>query len=400
MSKLKRSRALRRNLRKQARKGTLSAREQKTLLQQEKKFRKARRPLMKGLGFGAGLGAGALLVPGVAGLISGLGGIRPGKEDPDEDPDQEVMEDELGRNPNALFYDVEEQPSNQVVGGPGAVEDVVVVGEGEEEEEEEGGGGEGEEEGDAPAAERQPTDEDQARAERAAQRAERSREAGVDAALEAGLGGTESPGGDLEEAERQAALVDTPPDHQWNYKSPVFREMYPGPVRTATGGSRDEMKRRIANLVGAKDALRPEEGIGLGGFTDYTGGFEFGPAEEPMEPVAPRPPQQIDRGASEMGGTPRSQARSQVQQAANEAARLRMEDAAARGQEYNNTLNQVLDNAALVGENPLLGDPGILRALRGFGRRGGRRSSSFAVGGRIDKSNDLVARIKRKYGLR
>ena len=54
MSKLKRSKALRRNLRKQARKGTLSAREKQELLQQEKKFRKARRPLMKG--FGAGLG--------------------------------------------------------------------------------------------------------------------------------------------------------------------------------------------------------------------------------------------------------------------------------------------------------------------------------------------------------
>ena len=59
MSKLKRSRALRRNLRKQARKGTLSAREKQTLLQQEKKFRKARRPLMKGLGAGLGTTIGA-----------------------------------------------------------------------------------------------------------------------------------------------------------------------------------------------------------------------------------------------------------------------------------------------------------------------------------------------------
>ena len=62
MSKLKRSKALRRNLRKQARKGTLSAREKQELLQQEKKFRKARRPFMKGLGatLGAGLGAAGL----------------------------------------------------------------------------------------------------------------------------------------------------------------------------------------------------------------------------------------------------------------------------------------------------------------------------------------------------
>ena len=96
MSRLKRSRALRRNLRKQARKGTLSARERKTLLQQEKRFRKARRPFMRGLGFGAGLGTGALLVPGVGGLISGLGGLRPEKEDPNEDPKDD------GRRPDIV----------------------------------------------------------------------------------------------------------------------------------------------------------------------------------------------------------------------------------------------------------------------------------------------------------
>ena len=60
MSKDQRSRALLRNLRKQARKGTLSAREKKQLLSQEEKFREARRSTAKSVGRGL-LGAGALL---------------------------------------------------------------------------------------------------------------------------------------------------------------------------------------------------------------------------------------------------------------------------------------------------------------------------------------------------
>jgi len=74
MSRLKRSRALRRNLRKQARKGTLSAREQQTLLNQEKKFRKASRRRRRGIGagIGAALGAGVgayLASPAFASLL-------------------------------------------------------------------------------------------------------------------------------------------------------------------------------------------------------------------------------------------------------------------------------------------------------------------------------------------
>lgn len=61
----KRSRALRRNLRKQARRGTLSARERKVLLDQEKKFRKARRGAAKGVGLGLAGAAGLLAVPAV-----------------------------------------------------------------------------------------------------------------------------------------------------------------------------------------------------------------------------------------------------------------------------------------------------------------------------------------------
>ena len=85
----KRSRALRRNLRKQARKGTLSAREQQDLLTQEARFRKAarqRRPYTLGipLGVGAGLGAAALLG---GDIFSRLGGAK-GDGTPSGDPEQ------------------------------------------------------------------------------------------------------------------------------------------------------------------------------------------------------------------------------------------------------------------------------------------------------------------------
>ena len=357
MSKLKRSRALRRNLRKQARKGTLSARERKTLLQQEKRFRKARRPFMRGLGFGAGLGAGALLVPGVGGLISGLGGIRPGKKAPED------ME-EFGGD---MIQAGEIKTGAPAIEDRGLIGDIQVVGEAPDEamravgEEVEG---EGEE---APAAQ-------------------------VTAPRVDEFGATVP--ADMDDDEVLERLADD-------------RTLYPQ-IPTPEGSSDGTWEYHQNPTDGALERIEALEQA-ENASPDYTGGFgeeplvpfvDYLPPNDRMSSMAPRLPQQIDRGASEMGGTPRSQARSQVQQAANEAARLRMEDAAARGQEYNKALNQVLDNAALVGENPLLGDPGILRALRGFGRRGGRRSSSFAEGGRIDKSNDLVARIKRKYGLR
>jgi len=82
----------------------------------------------------------------------------------------------------------------------------------------------------------------------------------------------------LRSAREVASQVDTPNPRRWSYGSPVFREMYPGDERVATGSSRDELIRRRGNMVGAKEALRPEEGIGLGGATDYTGGFDVGSA--------------------------------------------------------------------------------------------------------------------------
>jgi hypothetical protein len=84
----------------------------------------------------------------------------------------------------------------------------------------------------------------------------------------------------LRSAREVASQVDTPNPRRWSYGSPVFREMYPE-VRGAfpsTGSSRDELIRRLGNTLGTKEALRPEEGIGLGGVTDYTGGFDVGSA--------------------------------------------------------------------------------------------------------------------------
>jgi hypothetical protein len=138
----KRSRALRRNLRKQARKGTLSAREQQDLLTQEARFRKAarqRRPYTLGipLGVGAGLGAAALLG---GDIFSRLGGAKkegvPSADSGDVEASQtgaattsellrelEAMgQDAPQTNPDAITYDVEEQPVTQVVGGPGVGE--------------------------------------------------------------------------------------------------------------------------------------------------------------------------------------------------------------------------------------------------------------------------------------
>ena len=278
MSRLKRSRALRRNLRKQARKGTLSAREQKTLLQQEKKFRKARRPFMRGLGFGAGLGAGALLVPGVGGLISGLGGIRPGKKAPED------ME-EFGGD---MIQAGEIKTGAPAIEDRGLIGDIQVVGEAPDEamravgEEVEGEEVEGEGE-EAPATE-------------------------------------EAPAAEYVETDRPA---EAPEPHRGR-KRPPASEM---PEQVLLGDIQDLDDAPL-------EAMR-----------------EIGASDFP-EPMSRRPARPIPLDIPD----PRVGSRF----------------------------------------DPLLEDPGILRALRGFGRRGG----SFYEGGRVDKSNDLVARIKRKYGLR
>lgn len=334
MSRLKRSRALRRNLRKQARKGTLSAREQKTLLSQEKKFRKARRPLMKGLGFGAGLGAGALLVPGVAGLISGLGGLR--KDDPEnEQPEGERPEDmrEFGGEMKQAGEIELGSPQDRVLMG-----DIQVVGETPDEatravgEEVEGDGEEAPSAEEAPAAEeRQATPEDQARAERAAQRAERSREAGVDAALEAGLGGPDRPYTNYEDPEEMGATRAT---------GSVNRLL--SNLADMEGLSANSLLSDLSEMEGPSQVTGLLDDLSPGRFEELRGARPVAPDRMQARPASQLP---VDRPDPRM--------------------------------------NTVFD--------PRL--PGAIdRALR---------SPLFMQqGGRVDKSNDLVARIKRKYGLR
>ena len=137
MSRLKRSRALRRNLRKQARKGTLSAREQQTLLNQEKKFRKAARRRRRGIGagIGAALGAGVgayLASPAFASLLE----RGASKEDIDRavkaqggSPEDAAKVNEAveqapeGSSPEQIVQEVEEQVAS--AGGSGdAAEDL------------------------------------------------------------------------------------------------------------------------------------------------------------------------------------------------------------------------------------------------------------------------------------
>ena len=138
MSRLKRSRALLRNLRKQARKGTLSAREQQTLLSQEKKFRKAARRRRRGIGagIGAALGAGVgayLASPAFAALLE----RGASKEDIDravkaqggsaEDAakvNEAVEQAPEGSSPEQIVKEVEEQVAPAGDSGADAAEDL------------------------------------------------------------------------------------------------------------------------------------------------------------------------------------------------------------------------------------------------------------------------------------
>ena len=96
MSKQKRSRALLRNLRKQARKGTLSAREKQQLASQEKKFRKARKSTAKGVGAGLAGAAALLSTPAGQQLMSGVKDFRSARADKRSKKEAEKLE-ELAR---------------------------------------------------------------------------------------------------------------------------------------------------------------------------------------------------------------------------------------------------------------------------------------------------------------
>lgn len=134
----KRSRALRRNLRKQARKGTLSAREQQDLLNQEARFRKAarrRRPYTLGipLGVGAGLGAAALLGGDIFSRLGGAkkegapsvdpGDVTSGQERPSETSELLKRLEAMGLDADSQqpTDDAKEQPTSEA-GGPGVGE--------------------------------------------------------------------------------------------------------------------------------------------------------------------------------------------------------------------------------------------------------------------------------------
>lgn len=134
----KRSRALRRNLRKQARKGTLSAREQQDLLTQEARFRKAarrRRPYTLGipLGVGAGLGAAALLGGDIFSRLGGAkkegapsvdpGDVTAGQERPSETSELLKRLEAMGLDADSQqpIDDAKEEPTSEA-GGPGVGE--------------------------------------------------------------------------------------------------------------------------------------------------------------------------------------------------------------------------------------------------------------------------------------
>jgi len=388
----KRSRALRRNLRKQARKGTLSAREQQDLLNQEARFRKAarqRRPYTLGLplGMGAGLGAAALLGGDIFSRVGGANKDGVPSGDPAVDPGAEMVPnratmeeyerlknlEEVGvdADPQETTNDAKEEPTSEA-GGPGVGEtasepasdeaaetsespedktrteaellDALTVFDGDTESRPlpriEASPIEGEgmmrslatgPAGIDPLASLGPSAIESAKrlldyptyevpfrelSPKEYRKLSRDEKRAYNDALEEyrfsgpevrgafPFRPTEVDAGPSAAEERREALqpelerrrqenatdtalrsarevasqVDAPNPRRWSYGSPVFREMYPGDERVATGSSRDELIRRRDNMVGAKEALRPEEGIGLGGATDYTGGFDVGSA--------------------------------------------------------------------------------------------------------------------------
>lgn len=393
----KRSRALRRNLRKQARKGTLSAREQQDLLTQEARFRKAarqRRPYTLGLplGVGAGLGAAALLGGDIFSRLGGAKGDGTPSGDPEQTPKVDPGAEMVPNRATMEEYERLKKLEELEMKGPKQIQQTVD----ESRELQTGGPGVGEtasEPASDEAAETAESPEEKTRTEaelldaltvfdgdtepRPLPRIEASPiegegmvrslatgPAGIDPLASLGPSAIESAkrlldyptyevpfrelspkeyrklsrdekrayndaleeyrfsgpevrgafpfrptqvdAGPSAAEERREALqpelerrrqenatdaalrsarevasqVDTPNPRRWSYGNPVFREMYPE-VRGAspsTGSSRDELIRRLGNTLGTKEALRPEEGIGLGGFTDYTGGFDVGSA--------------------------------------------------------------------------------------------------------------------------
>ena len=395
-----RSRALRRNLRKQARKGTLSSREKKDLLTQEGRFRKAarrRRPFTLGLPLLAGVGAGVGALQGGLALGDMLAGMRrekPPKGDPEQTPkvnangevvvdpaapvtdpaapvagdgadmvpNRSTMEeyeriraqeaadsalvDEEGNNLNPRLdkgYDVEkEDVPPPVVGGPGTL-----------------------------------PPEAQERLRRRNAREQRNRQAAVDAAVERGL--------DRQEVESEV----TPLDYQMD---PAIFRSYDDYLtledgnRTTPSANALRSDAETGEVMGGiyssadLDVLNPS---GVGNFhvdrltsptlpsehvplvtgadrasnpnqrsyvrdalADLAGRSLDDPRIESLRRLDPVP---LDEYVLPPGeGTPTSQGRDAQQQAQNEIARLRSDDLIARGREYNELMRRIRDNANTI----------------------------------------------------
>ena len=361
-----RSRALRRNLRKQARKGTLSSREKKDLLTQEARFRKAarrRRPYTLGLPLLAGLAGGAAALRGgmaLGDMIAGMRREKPPVGDPEQtpnvDPNAEVvvdpaapvveeaadsaLVDEYGNNlnPNVeRVYDVEEEDvPPPVVGGPGSLP---------------------------------PEAQERLRVRDA--REQRRQDAALDAAVERGL--------DRQEVESEVTPVDYPmdpaildvpldmPDGNRSARpsrslrsDPETREVRGSIYETANmnpGGvpnfhvdqlTSPTMPSEMVPLVtGADRASNPNQRNYMrDALADLAGRNLDDPRMEALRSLDPVP--LYDYVAPPGEGTPTSQGRDAQQQAQNEIARLRSDDLIARGQEYNELMRRIRENANTI----------------------------------------------------
>jgi len=358
-----RSRALRRNLRKQARKGQLTSREKKELLEQEAAFRDARRARAPIVGGALAALGGALTIPGVqTALGGGMDRLRQMLErgDISEDEANMVETEKPSRAEEALMERRGVAPSAtdvEKLENRGLGEMTYSL---EKDNLEELRKAQGEYEA--------LQEEARERANRAKQRAEAAKQAGVDAAIERGLGGPETMEDGMDPAEYIKELAN---DIGLGRTVGVGEEKFLGTTmsenmfteaddklfgKTVTDGgfykedfdpTRDLIYGNIQGSPGQYE--RGQLALGRGDFkdrgkTDYTGGFEFLPADEPIEAIGRRPATTI----------------------------------------------------AMDRPDPLAGstlDPRLVRALEFFRQNQER-------GGMVSKKEALMKKIRAKYGIR
>jgi len=362
-----RSRALRRNLRKQARKGQLTSREKKELLEQEAAFRdakRARRPIVGGAL--AALG-GALTIPGVQEALGGGMDRLRDFLDRGETTDDETKLDET--KPNDETKKASEEGANAGASEEKQTENLEELRKAQGEYEALLKEGNLEELRKAQGEYEALQKEGMKRANRAKQRAEAAKQAGVDAAIERGLGGPETMEDGMDPAEYIKELAN---DIGLGRTVDVGEEKFLGTTlpenmsfteadnklfgRTVTDGrfyqedfdpTRDLIFGNVEGSPGRYE--RAQLALGRGDFkdrgkTDYTGGFEFLPADEPIEAIGRRPATTI----------------------------------------------------AMDRPDPLAGstlDPRLVRALEFFRQNQER-------GGMVSKKEALMKKIRAKYGIR